>query len=119
MTRQQVWANAAFEAVLARKEKDGASKFATYCMRGPNLMRQSGLVQALAFLLARAPGDRMAREYVDAVARALEPDSNARALLDRARKADLAEYLFLSRSAVGVALWLRRFAQSELDAEVT
>lgn len=115
MTRQQRWAQLAFEAVSAQKGTPEESKFATYCMRGPTLLRQSGLVQSLAFLHQK---DEMAQRYVESIARALGNDGDAKALLAKAKDTpELASYVALSRDAVGFAVWLRRFAQSELKTE--
>ncbi len=117
MTRQQVWAKLAFEKVRAQKGKKDEEKFATYCMRGPTLIRQSGLLHTLAFLL-RDANDQMAENYVQSMAEALEIKGGASALLARARdERELGRYVALARDAVHFAVWLRRFAQSELKTE--
>lgn len=115
MTRQQRWAKHAFEAV--RRVADGGEsereKYATHCMKAPSLLRQAGLVQALAFLRTRSDEGK---RYVEDLARALDAQSGT-ALQTRAHSAALPDYMRLTRDALEVAGWLRRFAQAELKQE--
>ena len=122
MSRQQKWAQAAFEAVREakaksdeKKAKSDEKKYGTYCMKLPSLLLQSGLVQTTAFLRSR--GEPAADLFLDDVAKVLEDSSKAtgRDLDAKARKASLPDYLRLSRDALHVASWFRRFAQTELE----
>jgi CRISPR-associated protein Cmr5 len=117
MTRQQRWAEGAFNKVKAMKGKPNVDKYATRCMRMPSLLLQSGLVQATAFLRGRDEAGTTAflNDFAEVLA---EPKATTGDALDgAARTADLDKYLRLSRDALQVATWFRRFAQSELDAE--
>lgn len=116
MSRQQKWAQAAFEAVSRQaKNKADEKKYGTYCMKLPSLLLQSGLVQTTAYLRSR--GERAA-DLLDDVARVLDGDKTSGKDLDaKARTASVADYLRLSRDALHVATWFRRFAQTELEIE--
>lgn len=116
MTRQQQWAKSAHEAVTGVSRNGDAQmkkKFKTLCMKTPGLIQQAGLVQALAFVVARDANT--GAKYVDLVAAALQRDRAG--LLRQAREAALDEYIVLTQDVTAVAGWLRRFAQIEL-AEV-
>lgn len=118
MSRQQKWAQAAFEAVSRQAtNKADEKKYGTYCMKLPSLLLQSGLVQTTAFLRSR--GERAADQFLDDVARVLGNDSktSGKELDAKARTVGLTEYLRLSRDALHVATWFRRFAQTELEVE--
>lgn len=108
MTRQQKWAQHAFECVQTAGNK-GNSKYETHCMKAPSLIRQAGLVQALAFLNTR--GDEGARLVLN-LAKGLG-FNDAASFLDRVRKAPLPEYMALSRDVASLAVWFRRFVQAE------
>ena len=109
-TRAQDWSKRSFEAVSAQKG-DVTGKYRTACMRMPGLIHQSGLLQAVVFVLAR---DEQGERYVTDVAGALTPGEDHAALIARAQSAGLAEYLALTRDVLEVTQWLRRFAQIEL-----
>lgn len=114
MSRQQEWAQRAFTSVKSQVKASTEKKYATYCMKAPSMLLQSGLVQTTAFLRSR--GDDAAKLYLNDLAKALGDQSGDK-LDERARAAALGEYLRLSRDAVAVASWFRRFAQVELEAE--
>jgi CRISPR-associated protein Cmr5 len=112
MTRQQRWANEAFRRVLSRKGTD-ESKYRTLCMKMPVLLKQCGVVQALAFIRAR---EEMGDEFCDNLAEVYGA-RDGRELFATSMKAKLPQYLALSRDLIEVSVWFRRFAQSELEAE--
>lgn len=115
MTRQQKWAKRAHDDVLRRKaEPNTRQAYRTVALGAPILIRQSGLVQALAFWMTRS--EAAAQEFAKDLATTL--DSGAiENLVRRAHTAELPDYLALTRDAVEVAMWYRRFAQSELKEE--
>lgn len=113
--RQQEWSRQALDRV--RKAKDGGSdyarKYRTLCMKGAGLIRQSGLIQALVFLEARSgeEGKAFARDL------AAVRGGNIDHLKKEAQDADLRRYMVLTNDVVNIAIWFRRFAQSELAEE--
>ena len=116
MTRQQRWAKLALERVRDHKGKGSESKYKTLCMKMPALLKQSGLVQSLAFMRAR---DDIGKVFCDELATtygllATNDKSAGEVLQDQAQNAELPVYLVLSRDLIEVSVWFRRFAQSEL-----
>ena len=114
MTRQQRWAKGAFEKVKAARGKPDEQRYRyrSRCFETPILIRQSGLVQAIAFLL-RVKGNH---PFVNDMASVLGAGDGAR-LQRVAQEAPLSDYLALTRDAIAVSVWFRRFAQSELEPE--
>ena len=82
----------------------------------PVLIRQAGLVQALAYVSAR--GKSGAKQLLEDLARVLGYDSSSQ-LLDASREAELLEYMHLTRKATVALTWYKRFAQSVLGVEPT
>lgn len=117
MTRQQRWAKLALERVRDYQGKDSESKYRTLCMKMPSLLKQSGLVQSLAFMRAR---DDIGKVFCDELATTYgllvtNDKSAGEVLQDQAQNAELPVYLVLSRDLIEVSVWFRRFAQSELN----
>ena len=119
MTRQQKWAAGALERVGRYcKKGQGEREYRTLCMKMPVLVKQSGLVQALAFVRARS---ELGRAFCADVAcvyglpEAGQQDAGRR-LTKQAQDAPLPNYLALTRDLTAIAMWFRRFAQSELKA---
>lgn len=116
MTRQQQWAKEALKRVENQKGKATESKYKTLCMKLPSLLKHSGLVQSLAFMRAR---DEIGKQFCDELAQVYgvpkEGEQSAGEVLQkRAQRAELNEYLVLSRDLIAVSVWFRRFAQAEL-----
>lgn len=80
----------------------------------PVLIRQAGLVQALAYVQARGKGG--AKKLLEDLAQTLGENS-ANDLLKRSYKANLLEYMRLTREATIALTWYKRFAQSVLGVE--
>lgn len=120
MTRQQAWASGALLRVSQMKGNEKEKKYATLCMKGPALLKQCGLIQTIAFLLSRSESDA-GTEYGDHLAQVFIGANRTGAdLRQMALEAnDLSSYLALSREMAQVAMWFRRFAQSELKASTT
>ncbi len=82
----------------------------------PVLIRQAGLVQALAYAAARGkPG---AKQLLTDLATVLGYDS-ADELLRASRQADLLPYMHLTHQATVALTWYKRFAQSVLGVDQT
>ncbi|RMD59950.1 type III-B CRISPR module-associated protein Cmr5 [Candidatus Parcubacteria bacterium] len=80
----------------------------------PVLIRQAGLVQALAYVQAR--GKDGAKKLLEDLAQTLEYNS-VDELLRESRKAALLEYMRLTHKATVALTWYKRFAQSVLGVE--
>lgn len=116
MIRQQQWALDAFKKVSAYKGSKDEAGYAAQCMSGPALIRQSGLLQAIAFLKSRKKNNSKTYTYVDDFSVVLskrDSDEFQKILLT----STTSEYRAWSRNATAVAIWFRRFAQSELSTD--
>lgn len=116
MTRQQQWAQAALQDVLAAAEKgeDPAKKYRTACLKAASLVQRVGALQALAFWMSRS--DAEFRAFATDVARAYR-GSTAAGLRDELAVAPLPVYLSMTRDLGEVCLWYRRMAQAELKGD--
>lgn len=115
MTRQQKWARDTHAIVceLARRNDEAAErKYATRCMQAPSLLQRAGLVQALVFW-GKDDENKLFRNHVAKVLGATNATTGD-ALLKLALDVPADRYIVLSREVADVALWFRRFAQSEL-----
>ncbi len=95
---------------------DFAKEYGGMAHKLPVLIRQAGLVQALAYVAAR--GKDGAKHLLEDLAQTLECES-AEHLLKKSREADLLEYMHLTRKATVALTWYKRFAQSVLGVEPT
>ncbi|MGI6075748.1 MAG: type III-B CRISPR module-associated protein Cmr5 [Pyramidobacter sp.] len=106
-TKNQKMAEKAFERVSDRKEaskdkKDGKwEEYKTFALSFPALIHSCGLVQAAAFACAKSHGDYLAD--LQAVFDTIDKGD----LLERSRKAGLAEYTRITRHATDAATWLK------------
>ncbi len=97
------------------KDKD-RKRYGSMAHKLPILVRQAGLVQALAFVQSRnkAPTNQLLDDLAWTV-----DTGNAANLLDRSRQANLAEYIYLTDQVMLALKWYKRFAQSVLKVEPT
>lgn len=115
-TRQQQWAQRAYDAVSARKQARVGDDYGSFCKGFPALIHQSGLCQALAFAQAKAGGHdgrSEAGQYLEDLARVLGLQRNEFA--DSSRSADVLTYQRLTQDALAAATWLKRYAEALLD----
>jgi CRISPR-associated protein Cmr5 len=124
-TRDQIYAKDAYDhvkQVQGWKEAE-RNRYGALAHKLPVLIRTAGLVQALTFLDAKAKDEQEKqgqqspnayRQLLTDLAQTMKKDTKD-ALLERAREAELTEYTLLTRQALAVLLWYKRFAQSLLD----
>ena len=122
ISREQTYAADAYEHVAKLAEKypdENAAERKEYggmALKLPVLVRQAGLVQALAFVESRGK-DSQKRLLDDLAATVGENDKNQ--LLRRSREADLEEYMALTEKTLLALKWYKRFAQSILKVKPT
>jgi CRISPR-associated protein Cmr5 len=120
-TRDQERAALAYDHVSAYLLKDEAKKYATIVHKMPSLLQSAGLCQAMHFASSRKDKDQ--QRIVDHLARQLHRVNPAiiddKTLLERCRKASLAEYLQLTDEAMACAAWYRRLVQGVLKIEAS
>lgn len=111
-TRSQEWAQKAYEKVREADRGEGRKEYRDMALKFPVLVRQAGLAQALAFVDSR--GKEAHRALGNDLAQVLGYE-NLRALAEAARKAELLQYLRLTREVLGAAEWFKRFAQALIE----
>lgn len=102
-------------------QKADAKKYGTMVHKMPALLQTAGLCQALHFIQSR--GDDNQKKFLEHLAKQLHrvngQITSTPTLLERARKADLSEYLQLTDEAMACAAWYRRLVQGVLKVETT
>ena len=110
MMRQQQWSSDSLKAikdVLENKNADKA-KYKTFCKKTAGLIQRSGLIQALCFLQARDGNN-----FCDDLAKVYNYKDGS-SLIAVAQKAELPQYLAMTRDCIEIAIWFRRFSQIEM-----
>lgn len=123
MTREQKRAKEAYALVKAYERKSDALEKKAYgsmAHRFPALLRSAGLAQAVAFVDSR--GKEEHKQYLLDLAKVVAHMNNKHGealewLRERSHKAELPEYLHLTRETLAVSDWFKRFAQSVLKVE--
>lgn len=105
-----------FRAQHPNEGDNDRKRYGSMAHKLPILVRQAGLVQALAFVQSRnkAPTTQL----LDDLAQTVGSGTTA-SLLDRSRRANLAEYMVLTDQVMLALKWYKRFAQSVLKVEST
>ena len=106
-TRQQVWAEKAYAKVKAVENTIGEEDYGRFCKGFPALIHSAGLCQAVAFAEAKEKD-----KYLEDLAAVL--GKNKDDLAHTSRLVDVVEYQQLSRDAMAVATWLKRYAEALL-----
>jgi len=124
MTREQKRASFAYEKVKQYEQNENVRKdYGSMALRFPALLRSAGLVQAIAFVKARGneAHKRFIHDFAAVLAKLNGANSSGKEAFDdlfkQARTAELPEYLRMTREALAVADWFKRFAQSVLKVE--
>ena len=114
-TIQQTYAKSAYEHVKQYEDADKKVRkdYGSMAHKLPVLVRQAGLIQALAYVETRG---KDARPILDHLADTLDFPSKAD-LLEKARSADILDYMLLTRQVLWALEWYKRFAQSILGVE--
>lgn len=121
-TRDQERAALAFDHVnqfTGENNKAQAKKYGTMIHKLPALLQTAGLCQALHFIKSRKDDaqDQILIHFAVQLRRVNDTIRSADSLLERARRADLPEYLQLTDEAMACAAWYRRMVQGVLKVE--
>ncbi len=116
--RDQKYAADAYNKVFAAKQnkKEFYEKYGTMAHKLPILIRTAGLAQALWFVESR--GKDAQKQLLDDLAKTVGKQEKA-ILLNRAREAQLNEYMLLTKQMMDALLWYKRFAQSVLGVQAS
>lgn len=118
-TREQRYAAQAYTQVyeIYGQGKDYYAKYGSMAHKLPVLVRQAGLVQALAFVEAR--GKAPHQQLLDHLAEVVLDGGTKADLLARSRNDPMMAYMHLTEDVLAALAWYKRFAQSILDVDPT
>lgn len=115
-TRQQSWAQKAYDVVRVKGSNPLKADYARVCKTFPALIHNSGLCQAVAFAESKDQGKgEEFGQYLDGLASILGMDSKQ--LSRRSRSDEVLAYQSLTHDALAVATWMKRFAEALLKDE--
>lgn len=116
MNMQQIYAQSAYENVKQYEDADKKVRkaYGSMAHKLPVLVRQAGLIQAIAYVATR--GKDVQKQLLDHLAKTLGFEGRD-ALYHQARTASLQEYMLLTRQTLWALEWYKRFAQSILGVE--
>jgi CRISPR-associated protein Cmr5 len=117
-TRDQRYAEVVYGQVTGvlkrdKREQEDYGRLANYL---PALVKKAGLAQALSF--AEAKCDAGGKQLLGDLQTTINKIGGRQIdLMDRSRKAELSEYLWLTRQVMTALHWYKRFAQSVLEVK--
>ncbi|HID52840.1 MAG TPA: type III-B CRISPR module-associated protein Cmr5 [Anaerolineae bacterium] len=95
-------------------------KYGTMAHKMPVLVHTAGLMQAIAFVHAKGAKNEAWKQFLNDLAQTLEfsrPGYDGDDLLQDAQKAEIGNYILLTRRVSNALLWYKRFAESILKVE--
>lgn len=115
MTLEQERAAMAYGHVQLVTEKEHQKRYGAMAQKLPALIRAAGLCQALHFVKSRDkdPLDTLLNHLAEQLQRVDSQISDMESLCERTRKADLPQYVWLTREALASVSWYGRLARSE------
>lgn len=122
--RSQIIATAAFEQINARRSAEDNKKYATLVHKLPTMILQNGLAQTTGFLLAKDEAHHQAllndlTAVFKQVDTTLENITDGEALHKVIIELDLYQIMCMTREALEIAGWLRRYVQGVLKIDAT
>lgn len=112
--RSQKMAQVAYPLVARLQQYELESKYRTLALTFPSMILQSGLSQAIGFLLAKGK-----EEHIELLAHLaiLLKFSNGEKLHEHVLQTDLAQYQLLTRKALDASSCLKRYTQALLESK--
>lgn len=117
-TRDQRYAEIIFGQVIGHlnRDKREQKEYESLAKHLPALVKKAGLAQALSFAEGQARREAGGKQLLDDMKAAINKIGDRQIdLLERSRKAELSEYLWLTRQVMTALHWYKRFAQSVLE----
>lgn len=123
-TNSQKMAQRAYSVVrdrLDRTRQDDRDRYVALACEFPSLVHSCGLVQAVAFALAKGGQHAQYAEDLAAVLRGVGYAKLADSgdLAKETREVGLTPYLVLSRDALSAAVWLKRYVEASGRQQVS
>ena len=113
--RTQKYAEIAYPLVQAVKNSDIEAKYRTLALNFPTMILQSGLAQAIGFLMAKNEAHHI--RLLQHLAQLLDYQDNTNQLHEDVRQFDITQYQLLTRKAIEASSWLKRYTQALLEKE--
>lgn len=111
--RTQKYAEIAYRLVDEEvKDTEMEAKYHTLALAFPTMIMQSGLVQAIGFLIAK--GEDHHQKMLKHLTKLLDHQITPEDLYKKIYKSDIVEYQLLTRKAIEASGWLKRYAQALL-----
>ena len=115
-TRDQKYAKAAYPKVQAQKGNTIEKGYRTLALNFPVMVLQSGLTQAIGFLLTKCQSGNEHHAYLNDLAKILGKN-DGQALHTDIINSQLAAYQHLTLQVLEASAWLKRYTQALLEAE--
>lgn len=130
--RTQKYAEIAYPLVQAVKDSDIEAKYRTLALNFPTMILQSGLAQAIGFLMAKGNKEhKVLLSHIVVLVNQDETKSRAddcltqqKAVVDLAKsfhdkvvKSNITDYQLYTRKAIEASSWLKRYTQALLKKE--
>ena len=113
--RSQQYAQKAYVCVeKVKAQPETVKEYRTLALTFPNMVLQSGLCQAVGFLLAKGESHHHHKQLLKHLTDLLNGNEDYEKLHRDILKADLTEYQLLTRKALEAAAWLKRYTQALL-----
>jgi CRISPR-associated protein Cmr5 len=109
-------AYAAIKTVQDRGDARYSRKYGGLCLKLPAMIQFNGLCQTLGFYEAKGKGEATNEHtrLLNDLGGMVRSNHSGAELAERARTAELPEYLHLSREALACSIWLKRYAEAVL-----
>lgn len=113
--RTQKYAKIAYPLVAALKDNEIKAKYRTLVLNFPTMVLQSGLAQAIGFLVAKnKPEHNILLEHL---AQLLGYQNQVKQLHEDVRESDITQYQLLTRKTIEASSWLKRYTQALLGKQ--
>lgn len=114
--RTHKFAEAAYPLIEKMQSDPNEAKYRTLALNFPTMIMQSGLAQAIGFLMAKSKNNLEHQIFLSHIAKLLGNQS-AEALHTEILKSDITQYQLLTRKALDATSWLKRYTQALLSKE--
>lgn len=112
--RTHKYAELAYPLVEKMQQDPFEAKYRTLALNFPTMIMQSGLAQAIGFLMAKDKDEH--RIFIQHIAQLLK-FSNSKDFHSAILKSDITQYQLLTRKSLDATSWLKRYTQALLNKE--
>jgi CRISPR-associated protein Cmr5 len=114
-TRNQIYADAAWQAIDQLPKSIKPKDYKRQCEKFPVFVLRAGLAQALGFVRSKAEADGC--KYLEDLAGIHSPGSNIDQWCHNIYAASIEDYMNITREVLQAATWLKRIAQAQISDE--